>query len=634
MDHESYRVLCVEDDIVDQLAFERFIQRQALPYTCEFANSVEAARELLSSRSFDVALLDYNLGHQTALDLFEDAAHLPIIIVTGSGELSTALDVMKAGAFDYITKDLNGDYLTAIPIKIKNTIERWRAQQELVAYRTRLEQLVEKRTAALYEEQARLRTVVESTPTIVFSLDNKGHFRFIAGNTEAMLGIASRDLIGHPIQTLSSQLVHLNFNADYIAVNKAQSMDVQINNHWLSISVTYQQNGQSILGVIHDVTKRKTAELEAIQERNMLRTIIDNIPDFIFVKDQHGRFLETNLAHAEAVNLTREEMLGRHASEIYDPNIAQQFHDDDDNVLQTGQAIINEERLTVRSNSEKMWVLTTKIPLQDAESRVTGLVGISRDSTQRRRTEQERLEAEHLRIEIERERAIVDLKQRFVTTATHDFRTPLSIIRASTSILERYGEKLSSERQQAKYSIIQKQIDRMVHLLDDILEFGKVSSGRLKLNYTTFDIKLCCQRLWDDMVILDEGEHRVEFQDEITNQLITADEIMLYHAVVNLLSNAFKYTPSGKLIRFHLSNDEQWFRLAISDEGIGIPESDFAQLFQPFHRAKNVADIQGTGLGLAIAKEYIGMHGGTIDVESEENKGTTFIVRFPYQQSS
>jgi signal transduction histidine kinase len=136
------------------------------------------------------------------------------------------------------------------------------------------------------------------------------------------------------------------------------------------------------------------------------------------------------------------------------------------------------------------------------------------------------------------------------------------------------------------------------------------------------------------MVILDEGEHRVEFQDEITNQLITADEIMLYHAVVNLLSNAFKYTPSGKLIRFHLSNDEQWFRLAISDEGIGIPESDFAQLFQPFHRAKNVADIQGTGLGLAIAKEYIGMHGGTIDVESEENKGTTFIVRFPFQQSS
>jgi DNA-binding NtrC family response regulator len=105
MVHEAYQVLCVEDDIVDRMAFERFVQREALPYAYKFANSVEAAQQLLTSRSFDVALIDYSLGHQTALDLFDAASHLPIIIVTGSGELKTALEVMKAGAFDYVTKD-------------------------------------------------------------------------------------------------------------------------------------------------------------------------------------------------------------------------------------------------------------------------------------------------------------------------------------------------------------------------------------------------------------------------------------------------------------------------------------------------------------------------------------------------
>ena len=634
---KSYNVLLVEDDAIDRMAFERFVINQGLPYSYMIADSLAAARTLLSEHRFDLALVDYALGDGTGLDLIETARDIPIIMITGSSDLEFAVQAMKAGAFDYIVKDPNGNYLTALPITIDNTIERWLAQQELVRYRTRLEQVITERTAAWVEEQMRLQTVVEATPTLVFSLDRQGAFRFIAGNTRDILGYAPEDLINKPFASVLSDPSEIERGLAIAKSGQGFATDLQVNDRWLNLSLSAQYDMSAeadIIGILHDITERKLAEMAVVQERNLLRTLIDNIPDYIFVKDQDGRFVESNLAHNVGARASRTEVINRTASEVFDPSVSAQFHADDELVLKSGRTILNEERITTNKDGDKRYVLTTKVPLYDSKRQnVIGLVGISRDITERRQAEQERLEMERLRIEVENERELVELKQRFVEIASHNFRTPLSIIRTSADLLTNYIEHLSRERQLIKLKQIQDQVDHMVSLLNDVLTLSKLNAGRIDINQKAVDLKVFCERTWENMLDIDTSEHMLSFRYEADVDIIFTDENLLQQILANLLSNAFKYTPNGEAISFTVNSKEDWVVFCIEDEGIGIPDADQKRLFEPFHRASNVRTIEGTGLGLAITRDYVTMQGGTIHVESKENVGTSFIVSLPVNPS-
>ena len=146
------RVLLVEDDEVDRMAFERFVSREQLPYEYQTANSVERARALLGEQTFDVVIADYRLGRDTCVTLFDDLRGTPLVIVTGTGDEATAVLAMKRGAYDYLIKDAQGSYLTVLPVTVDQAIARRRADAELAAYQTRLEELVRERTAALEAE--------------------------------------------------------------------------------------------------------------------------------------------------------------------------------------------------------------------------------------------------------------------------------------------------------------------------------------------------------------------------------------------------------------------------------------------------------------------------------------------------
>lgn len=322
-------------------------------------------------------------------------------------------------------------------------------------------------------------------------------------------------------------------------------------------------------------------------------------------------------------------MLHRRADEVYKTDLAEMFHADDDAVLKTGYPIINEERLTISSDGADRWVLTTKVPLYDDDGAVSGLVGISRDITDRREAEAKQRDAERLQIKVEREREVVELKQRFITTASHDFRTPLAIIMTNVDLLDRYVNQLSSKQRTEKLHQIREKVQHMTNLLDDVLTLSKAGAGRIELSPAPFPLETFCTRIWEDMLMVNEGKHPATLSYRATVEQFFGDKQILQNAFVNLLSNAFKYTPDGKHIEFEITNDTQQVVFVIRDEGYGIPEADMKRLFQPFHRASNVKDIEGTGLGLAIAKEYIELHSGTIHVESKEGEGTIFIVRLP-----
>lgn len=374
---------------------------------------------------------------------------------------------------------------------------------------------------------------------------------------------------------------------------------------------------------------RQRVAYQVEHERKMLRTLIDNIPDYIFIKDQDGRFTETNIAHSKSVNVTRREMLNRTALELFDPDLAQQFHLDDEQVLKEGQSIINEERVTVGNDGTQRWVLTTKVPLRDQRGQIIGLVGISRDITERREAKATHLAAERLRLEVEKERQVIDLKQRFITTASHDFRTPLTIMKTGIEMLQRYYEKLSPERRLEKLDQIHKQIYHMTNLLDQVLTIGKLQSERLVVKLVPIDLPQFCEAIWQDMIALDGDRHIKQFSYGAEVQEFYTDERLLQQVLVNLLSNAFKYTGENGKIEFIIESNTEWVTFYVRDEGYGIPKEEQKHLFEPFYRASNVANLQGTGLGLVIAKEYVQFLGGSLEVESAVNVGTTFMLQLP-----
>ena len=153
---ENFRILLIEDDKIDQMAFERLVRREDLPYDYQIAGSVSEAREVLAAERFDAVLMDYMLGDGTAFDLFGEAGDAPIVMMTGSGDEAIAVQAMKAGALDYLVKDPEGNYLTTLPVTVESVISRRLAEEELKRYRERLEELVEERTVKLTKANEQL----------------------------------------------------------------------------------------------------------------------------------------------------------------------------------------------------------------------------------------------------------------------------------------------------------------------------------------------------------------------------------------------------------------------------------------------------------------------------------------------
>ena len=250
------------------------------------------------------------------------------------------------------------------------------------------------------------------------------------------------------------------------------------------------------------------------------------------------------------------------------------------------------------------------------------LEGFISDITKRKQAEEEICSA------LKKEKELGELKSRFVTVTSHEFRTPLSTILSSADILRRYHHKLTEEKKLHHLGCIQATVKNMTQLLNDVLLIGKAEAGKLECKPTPLELVQFCRNLVEEMQIT-TNTHTISFHQQGECPTVGMDEKLLRHILNNLLSNAIKYSPSGGIINFDLVCEQEKAIFLIQDRGIGIPTTDRANLFDSFHRATNVGTISGTGLGLAIVKKSVDLHGGNISVESEVGVGTTFIVTIP-----
>jgi signal transduction histidine kinase len=232
---------------------------------------------------------------------------------------------------------------------------------------------------------------------------------------------------------------------------------------------------------------------------------------------------------------------------------------------------------------------------------------------------------------LEKEKELNQLKSRFVSMVSHEFRTPLFTILFSAGLIEKYRFQWTEDKKLAHIQRIQSAAQEMTHLLQDVLIIGQAEAGKIEFNPAPLDFQKFCSEIAEEMQFSVGERHEIVYvySEENSEKLPMLDAKLLRHIITNLLSNAIKYSPEGENIRFEVMCDRETVRFQIQDRGIGIPPEDQKRLFEPFHRATNVSTISGTGLGLTIVKRSVDLHGGEIEVESEVGVGTTFRVTLP-----
>lgn len=226
-----------------------------------------------------------------------------------------------------------------------------------------------------------------------------------------------------------------------------------------------------------------------------------------------------------------------------------------------------------------------------------------------------------------------DAKSQYLSMASHEFRTPLSVIQFSSTFLQDYNTQLSEDKKLQHLQRIQWAAETLNALLDDVMSLSKMESGQLQCSPTPLDLVDFCQNLLETLRWGGTCQHLINFSPQATCQAVCLDEKLLWHMLNNLLSNAMKYSPIGSTITLRLDCTGTEVCFQVQDQGIGIPLENQPRLFEPFYRAANVGQIAGTGLGLAIVKRSIDLHQGQIYVDSEIGRGTTITIRLPKQLS-
>ena len=386
-------------------------------------------------------------------------------------------------------------------------------------------------------------------------------------------------------------------------------------------------NKHAVQLIVRDITERRHVEETLQNERLLLRTLIDNIPDSIYSKDLACRKTLVNLAEVHFMGANSEaEVFGKDDFDFYPKELAEMFFADDQSVIQSGKPILNREEYILDEGGHKRWLLSSKLPLRDKDDQIIGLVGIGRDITERKLAEEKLIIAKEKADESNR------LKTAFLNNISHEIRTPFNGILGFLSIIQH--EVLTSSERDEYISIINQSAERLMNTINDIVEISQIQTGQMKLTTSETNLKKLIRKLSDRFKPNVESKGlKFTINNSLPDNIecIYTDSIKLYTILTNLIGNAIKFTNAGS-IDFCIRKMADNLEFSVKDTGIGIPAYKYQTIFERFMQAdvSNTRQFEGSGLGLSIAKAYVEMLGGKIWVESEEGKGSRFYFSIPF----
>jgi len=629
MENTRYKVLLVEDNELDQMAFQRFVENEKLQYDYTIAGSVSEAHSILGSDQFDIIVSDYSLGDGTALDILNLVKNIPIILTTGTADEAVAIKAWKAGAYDYLPKD--HDYLKAVPKAIENAITRKRIEDALDRKQKNLEAIFDAAPIAMLLADENM--IITRVNDAVRQMVHREYSQIINRQFGDALGCINSTYdekgCGHSpacsdclfrktskIVLDSGRPVHdVEIHSTFIADDKETTF-------WLRVSVepVIIDGRKFVIAAIDDITERKNAEDERRFAEEKYRTIFENSAVAITMVDEHERLISWNKFMEELLDMDEEGLYLRPVKSLYPAQEWEKIRAFD--VRQKGMQHHLETRM-IKKDGTLLDVDISLSVLKNSEGKTTGSIGVIRDITERKQAEEKLKET-------------MEIKSQFISTVSHELRTPLAAMKESVAIvLDGVAGKLN-EKQQKFLNIAKRNADRLGALINDVLDFQRLGAGGMKLDIQSNDIKEVVWEVYETMALVAKKK-QIELSLQLADDLpkIPFDRAKIIQVLTNLVSNAIKFTPEKGRVSVNIQHRDKELIIKVSDTGMGIPKEALPKIFDRFYRVtRHGKQIQGTGLGLAIVHKIVMMHAGRIEVESEVDQGTTFTVYIPIEPVS
>jgi PAS domain S-box-containing protein len=502
------------------------------------------------------------------------------------------------------------------------------------------------------ESEEQYRTLFESSPDALILLNKNGFLdcnrqaltMFNVTSKEEFIKLQPSDLsagmqkIDYLTKDFFNEKIMLTYykgGQEFIWEAKRITGEEFIASAWLKI-VTIQDE-KLILATIRDISEEKKTENKLKESEERYRRFVEGSENIIYSVNEKGEFVYTNHAWHKALKYSKKESKKLNLFDIIDKEYYEHCRRLLPLIFQ-GKSIENIEIKFVSKNNETINVIGNVTPFyQDNKiiytnsifQNITELVGY-RNELEIKVNER----TKELNEALEREIELSKLKSRFVSMASHEFRTPLSAINFAAGSLKKYSEKLNQDTRIKKLEKIEEQVAHMTALLEDVLIVGKSEAGKITCNPQLVNFNEFIRPVIDEVYNTSDKTHKISLLNKNTDATILIDEKLGKNIFINLLNNAIKFSPGKKEVIIEVNSDNKMTRIKVIDFGLGIKEDNLENIFIPFQRGENVETIQGTGLGLAIVKQAVDLHKGEIKVNSIINEGTTFIVNIPKKQDN
>ncbi|HET7115412.1 MAG TPA: PAS domain-containing sensor histidine kinase [Hanamia sp.] len=396
----------------------------------------------------------------------------------------------------------------------------------------------------------------------------------------------------------------------------------------VSLNITaVKNNSRKIIGfmsVAFDITERRKAEDELRNVQQLFLQLLKNYPDgSISIIDNKLRFVYTGGQLQTRLNIDQKELIG---ADIY-PNIEEPLRNiiikKLGNVFLTRNTISNFELPHPVAGDTYMM---DAFPLLEEDGSVNKIGVIIRNISGLKKTE------EGLRDALEKEKELGELKSRFVSMASHEFRTPLSTILSSAYLIEKYTTSEDQPKREKHLQRIISSVSMLTDILNDFLSLGKIEEGKIEVKLSEFNVKEMVSDTIKEMEHSLKKDQTINYSHEGSPEVFL-DVSLLKFILMNLVSNAVKFSSEGASINIKTIHKDQHILLSVKDQGIGISKQDQAHLMERFFRGANATNIQGTGLGLHIVDKYAELMNGSVECKSELEEGTEFIITFDSKDS-
>jgi len=658
------RVLVVDDNAGDVFLLREMVDgaKSRFRVSAE-AGSLEEALRILAEREVDVVLLDLQLPDSRGVDTFSGAhtaaPDVPIIVLSESDDEELALQTVQLGAQEYLVKGRVDGHL--LQRALRYAVERARAEVQLASERDLLQTLLENIPDRIYFKDRQSRFIrINRALTTLFGLKT----------AEEAYGKTDADFYGHEHAGEARQDERRVMETGEPLLGKVEFENLADGRKSWSLTTKLplrdRQGGIiGTCGISREISELKEMEEQLETERNLLRAVIDNLPDLVFLKDVEGHYLLNNIAHVRWLGATHpREVRGRTVFDFFPDHLAAEFHQGDMKVAEARQPLINQEEHMVDARGNHSWRLTSKIPWLDDNGNTVGLVCISRDVTEQKRAE-EHLKKANAELAASREEllhAVRNLQQahgelrdvqlqlieaekmksigRLAAGVAHEVKNPLAILKMGLEFLS--TQKFTDEHTPEILHEMSDALTRADKVIRGLLDFSAPKQLEVKRESLNAIIENALH------LVRGEMKNGVEVELDLQSNLphLKLDAGKISQVFVNLFTNALHAMENGGLLAVRTFTKQltgvgsnisdsrsESFRVGqhiviaeIDDTGHGIPEDKLAKIFEPFFTTKPTG--RGTGLGLSVVRTIVDLHGATIDIRNLHEAGVRVTLMF------